>query len=584
MRQRSLFLLPLVGLLGCVGHIGGEDPEETLSGTSAFKCDVTLIPETVPLRRLSKVQYENTVSDVIGLALPGERESVMAVVTPLMAELPDDARKGPSEKYGGLKRLDQTVQQASVEQSFAIAVAVGKALTDTPARLGAVAGDCANDTDASNDDACLDEFIRRFGERALRRGVTDEDVAFYRDVADAPPFDAPDYADAIAMLMTSPSFLYFVEHGNDAAAKDAPSVKLSAYELAARLSYHFWQTMPDAALLEAARSGALLTDEGYSAEVDRIFADDRTRQAIESFYGEWLLRPDLDPLDSRLGTPDFDAFRGGFTPGPGLRERMFDEVSDMATYYSTRGEGTFEDLFTSTKSFARTEDLATLYGAPVWDGEGAPPDFPDPTRVGLLGRAAMTATGSVHTRPIMKGVFIRRALLCEDIPPPPNNANATKPEPKQNLTTRGAVEQLTEQPGTACAGCHKQLINALGFASEGFDALGRSRTKEVIFDHETGAELAELPVDTSSIPKVIAGDLAVSSGVAELSRLMLDSGKPQACLAREYFRFTFAREEDPKKDGCALAGLHTILEDGGSLSDMLRAIALDPSFRQRSFL
>ena len=577
----------LSALLGCPARLGGEpnpDPSDPSTPSSVFKCDTTLVPDTVPLRRLSKVQYENTIGDLVGSMLPGERETIMATLNPMLAGIPDDVRTGPSGKYGGLKRLDQTVQQASVDQSYAIAVAVGAAVTSSPARLGAVAGACAADADASNDGPCLDEFIRKLGEQALRRAVTDEDVAFYRDVAGSPPFDAPDYADVIAMLLASPGLLYFVEHGNADTPADAVKAELSAYELASRLSYHFWQTMPDAKLLDTARSGAILTKDGYSAQVERLFADDRSRQALKAFYSEWLFRPDLDPLDSRLGTPNFDAFRGDFTPTPGLRERMFSEVSDMAMFYSLGSEGRFDDLFGSTKSFATTGDLATLYGVPAWDGKSTPPDFPDPTRVGLLGRAAMTATGSASTRPIMKGVFIRKALLCEDIPPPPNNANASKPEAKQNRTTRAAVEQLTEKEGTACAGCHKVFINGLGFATEGFDALGRSRMEETIFDRDTGAELAKLPIDTRSHPRVKPNDDTVSTGVVDLNRLMLESGKPQACFAREYFRFTFARTEDPKKDGCALAGLQQILLSHGSIASVLRAIALDPAFRQRSFL
>ncbi|MEO5726352.1 MAG: DUF1588 domain-containing protein, partial [Byssovorax sp.] len=151
-------------------------------------------------------------------------------------------------------------------------------------------------------------------------------------------------------------------------------------------------------------------------------------------------------------------------------------------------------------------------------------------------------------------------------------------------TTRGAVEQLTEKDGTACAGCHKVFINGLGFASEGFDALGRSRKEETIFDRDTGAELAKLLIDTKSVPMVKAGDTTVSTGVVDLNRILLDSGKPQACFAREYFRFTFAREEDLVKDGCALASLQKLLVSHGSISSVLRAIALDPAFRQRSFL
>ena len=207
------------------------------------------------------------------------------------------------------------------------------------------------DADAANDDACLDAFIQRFAERALRRAVTPDDVAFYRGVAGAAPFDAADYADVIALLMNSPYFLFFVEHGAD--GQPGAQVSLDPYEVASRLSYHFWQTMPDPELLDAARSGSILTEEGYASEVERVFADDRTRDAIRTFYGEWFYQPELDELDSRLGTPVFDTFRGDFTPGPDLREHMLDEVTAMATYYSIDSEGTLADLYTSTQVVRR---------------------------------------------------------------------------------------------------------------------------------------------------------------------------------------------------------------------------------------
>ncbi len=136
-----------------------------------------------------------------------------------------------------------------------MANSVGAALTSTPARLSRVAGACATDADASNDVACLDAFISSFGERALHRAITDEDLAFYKKVAGAAPFDAADWADVIGLLLAAPEFLYFVESGREAVPGAKDLYTMSAYELASRLSYHFWQTMPDEELLTHARSG-----------------------------------------------------------------------------------------------------------------------------------------------------------------------------------------------------------------------------------------------------------------------------------------------------------------------------------------
>jgi hypothetical protein len=311
-----------------------------------------------------------------------------------------------------------------------------------------------------------------------------------------------------------------------------------------------------------------------------VFADDKTRAAVGTFFGEWLENTTLQELDSRAGTPVFDAFAGDFTPGPELRERMLAEVVDAATYYAFDAGGTYGELLESRRSFARTDDLAAIYGVAPWDGVGEPPEFADPSRVGLFTRAAYLATGSATTRPVMKGVFLRKALLCDDVPPPPPNAAAIPPEPSGAQTTREAVEALTGSGN--CAGCHSTIINPLGFATEGFDALGRARTVEVRYD-ETGLEVGSAPVDTASVPRVDEGDLTESAGPADLLALLVASDKPHACFARQYFRWSFGRMESLDLDACVLADVKATLDEGAPMADALRVLALTPAFRRRSF-
>ncbi len=584
MRKLLPLGMALVGFAaaGCTGEIGGDDAgkdDDTPKSTPTnFVCDPDAVPEALPLRRLSHVQYENTVRDLVRFALPGESAAIIDTVTPLFDSVPDDAKIGPDKHYAGFQRLDQAVQQEHIDATYAVATAVGTELTSSAARLATVAGSCASDGDGGNDAACLDAFIRSFGERALRRAVTDDDVAFYRVPAGDAPYDGADYADVIAQLMVAPHALYLVEHGDE--SDEAEHVALGAYELASRLSYHFWQTMPDEELLAAARSGDILTDAGYAAQVERVFSDARTREAVSAFFSDWLENTTLEELDSRAGTPVFDAFTAGFTPGPDLRERMLAEVVDAAAYYAFEGAGSYNDFFQSNKSFARTEDLASIYAAPVWDGVSEPPSFGDPARAGIITRAAYVATGSPNTRPIMKGVFIRKALLCDDIAPPPPNAAANPPMLSESATTRQVVEELTSN--SPCNGCHQIQINHLGFATENFDALGRVRTEQAIFDEDTGASLGSLPIDTTSIPRV-DGEEEQIAGSADLVRLMVESPKPHACFARQYFRFTFGREEDIDRDACALDDVKTKLDEGAPLAEVLRTVALSAAFKKRSF-
>lgn len=258
------------------------------------------------------------------------------------------------------------------------------------------------------------------------------------------------------------------------------------------------------------------------------------------------------------------------------------ELVGMASYFSRSPDGTFDDLFLSNQSFAKTDDVAALYGVPVWEG-GEPPTFPDAARQGLITRAALTASGLATTRPVMKGVYIRKALLCQEIPPPPGDATAVAAELEgQVFTAREKAQAITELRDD-CAGCHATLINPLGFVTEAFDGLGRFRSEEQIFDQTTGELLATRPVDATATPYVLGEDLRVATSPADLNSFLIESEKPQACFARQYFRFTFGREESDKEDGCTLASLHQAVLEGDSLASVLKSIALRPEFRRRSF-
>jgi hypothetical protein len=567
---------------------GGAESGGSESGDGpvpdGFECDPTLVPDELPLRRLTKVQYQNTIGDLVRWALPQEADAVIEAVAPLVDAVPDDAREAPAGiHHGGFSRLDQSVHQEHIDATYDVGKAVGDALTASPARISAVVGDCAVDDDTSNDAACIDAFIDRFGRRAHRRALSPEEHAFYRGVFEADGVTAgmepAAFADVIAVMLASPQLLYAIEHG-DAAVDDRPDTfVLAPHELASRLSYHFWQTMPDEELLAAAESGALATEAGYTEQVDRLFTDSRTRAAMAEFYREWLWLDDLPPMDALVGTPRFDAFAGDFSPEPDTHEHMVQEVLAMLEHYTFDVDGSLADVMLSERSFATTEDVAELYGVAPWTG-GEPPALPEGQRVGLLSRAALVATGTANTRPIMKGVFIRTSMLCQSIPPPPANANAMPPAPSEDATTREVVEELTEQPGSACAGCHANLINPLGFATESFDALGRFRSEQVLFD-DAGTPTGTRPVDTRSIPQVGPGDTTPSTGVGDLAQLMLDGGQLQTCVARQYLRFSLGRPENTERDGCTLQDLSVRLHDGAPLAEVLRAIALRPEFKQR---
>jgi hypothetical protein len=571
---------------GADGDEGSSSsPGNATAGDLSFACDASSQAPVASLRRLTMTQYQNSVRDLVGWALADEASSqaVMDELAPTLAAVPADVREAvPQDLHGSYRRLDQSLQQNHVDAMYAASVAIGAALSK-PDRLARVAGDCATDADAGNDADCLTGFIERFGARVLRHPLEADEIEFYASVyGDDSTADPAAYADLIGVLMSAPESVYFVEHGAEEVADQAGTYALTAHELASRLSYQIWQTLPDDELLAAADDGSLLDPSVYAAQVDRMLEDPRARPALDEFFADWMKVEALPDLDLKKNDPIFAAFAGEDMPGPTLRQAMIDDVLGMLDYYTWQDPADVATLFTSESSFATDPALAKIYGVEAWDGQSEPPAFPSGQRPGLLTRALFLSSGSANTRPIMKGIFIRKQILCDEIGPPPPGANAKPPELRSDMTTRQVVEELTQKEGTVCTGCHTTVINPLGFASENFDALGRLRSEQRLFD-ESGKEVGEQVVDTHSVPHVLTDDDTPSAGMGDLMPMIAESGKAEACLARNYFRFTYARWDDPSADGCALETQRQALMDGGSILDLVRATAMAPEFARRRF-
>lgn len=567
-----------VGTVGSGGAAGG-----TASGTGSTPGSggvspgtggVPGVPGDLPLPRLSHDEYIQTVTDLVTEVIPSSAKSILSSVIPLTSGLPADALvTAPNEKHGGFSRDDQSEQQQYSAVPISVAVAVGQALTSSSSRISTVFGSCAKN--GSVDSTCLQSFVKSFGQIALRHPLSDDDVTFYVGTAQSSPPSTTDLANVIAVMLASPRFLYRIESGDQQVSTNV--YQLDAWELASRLSYYFWGTMPDATLRADAASGKLLTDDGYAAEVDRLMADPRADSTLRTFFLQWfwpLL--EMPPLDSRASDPVFQAFAGANLPDSSLRDHMVNDVLDATSWVLDNG-GSLADLLTNNLNFAKDADLAAIYGVTAWSGQGTPTALP-PERVGLLARPAFLSTGTINTRPIMKGVFIRQTLLCDNIPPPPQNAANTPIVLGANQTTRDAIQALTEVSGTACAGCHKPLINPLGFASENFDGLGRTRAAQMFFD-DAGNVTGSKAVDTTSVPGVVPGDPTMSNGLGDLTALLNASGKLGPCMAKRLFRFAFRRLET---DGDAdVLNALSQLASNGSLTQLFKGVALRPEFKQR---
>ena len=423
----------------------GEDPTPTTSGGSEDTGDEPPLPAVVdvPLRRLTAFEHRNTLADLFpNLELPDY-------------ELPlDDRREGFDNNADAL-----IPSKLHIEQYNAAAEKIADlAVQDLPALI-----DCTPDTDPN----CSVRFVSEFGARAFRRPLTSAEVDAFRVFFTGPPGDT-DFAagveTTIQLMLQAPQFLYRIEL-HEAGGAPGSLAPLDGYQLATRLSYFLWSSMPDQALLAAAANGQLATPAQVEVEVRRMLDDPKAERAFLHFFRQW---GELDRVDlvSKLEDDGYDdATRSA------LREEFDRFVRDVLGH----GEGSFGDLLQSPRTFVN-DRLAGLYGV-----AGPGPDTwaeveLDPTqRAGILTQPAFLAGHGhpLNPSPVKRGNFVLQNLLCTNVGSPPPIAEAMgSPKPMPGMTNRQVYEELTK--ADQCIACHK-VINPVGFAFEHYDTMGRFR-------------------------------------------------------------------------------------------------------------
>ncbi|HWZ92170.1 MAG TPA: DUF1592 domain-containing protein, partial [Polyangiaceae bacterium] len=401
--------------------------------------------------------------------------------------------------------------------------------------------DCAGADEAT----CARAFITSFGKRAFRRpvaaGEADDLMALYQTLR-TDPDTAYDFRGALGVvveaILQSPGFLYRWERGLAAPKADGGLVKFDDYEMASRLSYFIWNSMPDDELLAAADAGALSTPDQVAAQAQRLLADPRADDTLGDFITQWL---ELGPLSALVkDTNTFPEFT------PALKTSMLDETLAF-THDVLRGPSpTFSSLLTAKYTFADA-GLAQYYGV-MPDSTGRA-DLSGTARQGLLTQASlMSAKGnSYRTSPVRRGKFIINRLLCTVVPPPPPNVVPELPPLDPTMTTRQQMAAHRNNP--ACAACHTQM-DALGFAFEHFDGAGKYRDLD-------GTNAIDASGSTT-----LDGKMVSFSNASELSTLLANSADAQHCFARQWLRYGIDRFEQDA-DAAASSYLETNYSKGG---------------------
>ena len=430
----------------------------------------------------------------------------------------------------------------------------GSASADT---APTAAGPAASSADER---ACAADILRTLARRAYRRPATDADVdlllGFFDEGRADGGFDRG-VEMALRRLLVSPEFLLRVER--DPAGADRP-YRVSGLELASRLSFFLWSSLPDDELIEAAASGELRDPAVMEAQVRRMLADERSASLVTSFAAQWLYLRNLPAVSPDfIVFPDFDE-----TLRRALRretELFFESV--------VREDRSALDLITADYTFLN-ERLARHYGMPGVAGSHfrrvpLPPGSP---RGGLLGHGSILAVTGYATRtsPVVRGKWVLENLLGTPPPPPPANVPPLdEAKSAAVLSMRERMEEHRRNP--ACAACHA-LMDPVGLSLENFDAIGRWRTLT--------AGLA--PIDaTGGLP-----DGTVFDGVAGLRQALLDrSDQFVRTLVDKLMTYALGRATE-HYDAPAVRAVEREAKAGGyRFSDLVLGIVNSTPFQMR---
>ncbi|HEX2872994.1 MAG TPA: DUF1592 domain-containing protein, partial [Polyangiaceae bacterium] len=361
----------------------------------------------------------------------------------------------------------------------------------------------------------------------------------------------------VEAMLQSPGFLYHWELGPQVPQLEDKLVRLGPYEVASRLSYFIWGSMPDDTLLAAAANDELGTEAQVAAQAQRLLGQARARSSVGVFFEQWLGMTEMPQRtkDAKV-YPEFT---------DDLKTAMADELRAFTTSVVFDGDGRLETLLTGT-SATITPPLDAIYGLKSASGTAQPLNPAE--RSGMLTRAGFQALfgGSEGSHPIKRGAEIYERVLCKTLPPPPANV----PPPKSASEGGTTRSRFAEHSREACAaGCHA-LFDDLGYAFENYDGIGRYRATD------NGS-----PVDASG--STLLDDKMVSfSDGRQLSELMAHSPQVRLCFASQAASFALGRGVVDDDSASLAAALEAYEKPAQGIRTLFSAFAASRTFRYRS--
>ncbi|MEM1031404.1 MAG: DUF1588 domain-containing protein [Myxococcota bacterium] len=506
-----------------------------------------LVPAPAGMRRLTARQYVNSVRVMFGAA-------VAAAATP-----PDDI---PLHGFSSIGAAEIAIPEAAIETYESSARAVGEALVADSNALSLVFDATCAAAPGPERRACFAAFVAGVGKVAWRRPLTTAEVDRVVDIA----IDAvTEYGDvnrgvvyAVMALLVAPDFLYLVEVGASD-PDDASQRRLTPHELVTRVSYFLTDSPATAAQLDAAAAGAYDDEAGLREFARELLAVPEAPAALASFFAELYRLEQLARVakDETL-FPEWS---------PEVAAGLYDATQFMLADIVWSRDADAREIFSADYAFVN-ETTAPLYGVSVDTVAYQKITMPSTqARRGLMGQPAMMSLLSAAngTSPTRRGVFVRRVLMCDTIPPPDPDAELELPEPDPDnpMSKKELLQLHFESPG--CAGCHR-LFDPVGLAFESFDAIGRHRTLD-----DYG-----LPVDTS-------GDqsgLGAFETPGDVGALLADDVGVADCLVTNIFRHSMGHLETEGEEGALIELSRDFAREGYSFQSLMVALVAHPAFRR----
>jgi hypothetical protein len=420
--------------------------------------------------------------------------------------------------------------------------------------------------DGHHKSTCARKIISGLARLAYRRPVTPQEVDQLAKLASSVQRDGDSFDEGLAVaieaMLVSPHFLFRIEHDPvPASAISAQAThQLSQYELASRLSYFLWSSMPDEELLAAADRGTLNQPAVIDAQVRRMLADRKSQALVENFGGQWLELRKLESVKpDRQRFPEFDEY---------LRLSMREET-DLFFQSIIREDRSILDFIDGDYTFLN-ERLADFYHIPGVKGT----EFrkvrltPDSQRSGVLTQASVLTVSSYATRtsPVLRGKWILANILDAAPPPPPPDV------PNLDESKIGSAASLREQleqhrKNAVCASCHSRM-DPLGFGLENFDGVGKWRTRD-----------GKFPVDSSgTLP-----DGRTFRGPRELEAIVKSDPKAFArCITRKLLTYALGRGLEPYDDAAVNKIVGDVAAQNYKFSSVVLGIARSLPFEMRT--